>query len=77
VKLVVHAVVPVLVLGEPVNGLAGVSGTLSDGNGLGSLCGSLRLDERFLVQNALVSFEAWTVFDNSRNVDLCTKEILL
>lgn len=68
---------PVLVLGEPIQGVVGVSGTLSDGNEVGSLCGSLRLDESFLVQSALVSFEAWTVFDDSGNVDLCTKEVLL
>ena len=68
---------PVLVLGEPIQGVVGVSGTLSDGNEVGSLCGILRLDEGFLVQSALVSFEAWTVFDDSGNVNLCTKEVLL
>ena len=76
-ELAAHAVVPVLGLGEPIQGGVGVSGTLSDGNELGSLCGSLRLDESFLVQNTLVSFEAWTVFDDSGNVDLSTEKVLL
>ena len=76
-KLVAHTVVPVLVLGEPIYGVVGMSGTLSNGNEVSGLCGSLRLNESFLVQSTLVSFEAWTVFDNSGNVNLCAKEVLL
>ena len=73
-----YTIVSAFILG-PVHHLIGVSGTLSGGDRLNGLLWVLRFHCRCSLaqsQSTLVSLEPWTILDDTRDIDLCTEEIL-